>query len=245
VNETRTRDLYRDLGVSPQATAEQIHAAYRRLAKRFHPDLGGEGHLFRVVCEAYNVLGDPHQRRLYDKERARSQAPRGVDFDPCTKAASTARVRPASAGRYPNSAPTVRPVSVVRPRAGMSVRALFLGAPAAAMVASFYAVRTGLALDAVAARVPQSTDLSGFWWVLGGQALARGLAAWLAAGAVIDAAYRRWRAHPAAQIVLGLAVAGAVTWWAFNPIFVAVAAVVFMRRRVEVATVDHRRARRR
>ena len=44
------------LGVSPQATLEEIRAAYREKAKRYHPDKGGEDWTFRILSQAYEML---------------------------------------------------------------------------------------------------------------------------------------------------------------------------------------------
>jgi molecular chaperone DnaJ len=56
------------LGVSPNATPDEIRSAYRQLAKRFHPDRfeGGSG-LFRQVQEAYSVLGNSRKRSAYEQ----------------------------------------------------------------------------------------------------------------------------------------------------------------------------------
>lgn len=67
------RDFYADLGVSPEASAEQIRRAYRRLARRYHPDAnpGDEDaeQRFKAVSEAYTVLSDPDKRAQYDQTR--------------------------------------------------------------------------------------------------------------------------------------------------------------------------------
>ena len=60
------------LGVSPDATAEEIHRAYRRLARRYHPDLnrGPEARArFDELSDAYAVLNDPQRRAGYDRGR--------------------------------------------------------------------------------------------------------------------------------------------------------------------------------
>lgn len=64
-------DLYKLLGVSREATEDEIKRAYRRLARRHHPDANpGEesqdGERFREVTRAYEVLRDPERRRRYD-----------------------------------------------------------------------------------------------------------------------------------------------------------------------------------
>jgi curved DNA-binding protein CbpA len=65
-------DLYAVLEVSPGATAGEIRAAFRRLARRHHPDLGSASPARMVVINrAYAVLSDPERRRRYDAGRAR------------------------------------------------------------------------------------------------------------------------------------------------------------------------------
>jgi len=67
-------DLYKILGVSPTATQEEIKTAYRRLARRYHPDVAGNDEtktdLFKEAAAAYAILGQPRQRARYDRERA-------------------------------------------------------------------------------------------------------------------------------------------------------------------------------
>jgi len=59
-------DYYRVLGILPNAPDEVIKAVYRALAKKHHPDAGGDPKLFRALSEAYSVLSDPVQRHDYD-----------------------------------------------------------------------------------------------------------------------------------------------------------------------------------
>ena len=55
------------LGVSSNASSKDIHSAYRRLAKEFHPDYyGDDSKPFIRVQEAYSVLGDPLRRKAYE-----------------------------------------------------------------------------------------------------------------------------------------------------------------------------------
>lgn len=62
-------DLYQVLRVAPDASDGQIQDAWRRLAKRTHPDAGGDGSQFRDVHVAYLVLSDPSSRVEYDRAR--------------------------------------------------------------------------------------------------------------------------------------------------------------------------------
>lgn len=64
----KTQDYYEILQISPTAEPETVHRVYRLLAQRFHPDhvdTGNEGR-FRMLVEAYRVLGDPQERAKYD-----------------------------------------------------------------------------------------------------------------------------------------------------------------------------------
>ncbi|MEQ9549868.1 MAG: J domain-containing protein [Coleofasciculus sp. G3-WIS-01] len=62
---------YQTLDIHPQATAQEIKQAYRRLAKRFHPDSQTETSNVEKIVEingAYEVLSDPQRRRFYDQQ---------------------------------------------------------------------------------------------------------------------------------------------------------------------------------
>lgn len=57
---------YAILELQPDCTPDEIHSAYRRLAKQYHPDKGGDPEKFRQLKEAYDVLNDPIKRANYD-----------------------------------------------------------------------------------------------------------------------------------------------------------------------------------
>ena len=65
------RDYYAVLGVEKNADAQRIKQAYRRLARRHHPDLNpgdrSAAERFKEIGEAYEVLSDPDRRRRYDR----------------------------------------------------------------------------------------------------------------------------------------------------------------------------------
>ena len=63
------RDFYDVLGVSRDASQEDIQRAYRKLARTYHPDVNkdpGAEDRFKDISEAYDVLSDPQTRRRYD-----------------------------------------------------------------------------------------------------------------------------------------------------------------------------------
>jgi len=63
-------DYYSILGVSKDATPEQIKKAYRKLAMANHPDrTGGDDTKFKQVTEAYETLGDTNKRGMYDHQQ--------------------------------------------------------------------------------------------------------------------------------------------------------------------------------
>jgi curved DNA-binding protein len=64
------RDYYKILGVARTATAEEIKKSYRRLARKYHPDVSKEKDAeskFKELQEAYEVLKDPEKRAAYDQ----------------------------------------------------------------------------------------------------------------------------------------------------------------------------------
>ncbi len=66
------KNYYLILGITQDASREDIRTAFRRRAMELHPDRSGmESGPFREVQEAYSVLGDPERRRRYDQERPR------------------------------------------------------------------------------------------------------------------------------------------------------------------------------
>src|SRR4051794_9494702 len=66
-----TKDLYKVLGVGKEASQEEIRRAYRRLARKYHPDANREDpkaeERFKEVQHAYEVLSNPEKRREYDE----------------------------------------------------------------------------------------------------------------------------------------------------------------------------------
>lgn len=65
VAETKYYDI---LGVRPNASQEDIKKAYRKLALQHHPDkTGSDGEKFKEISQAFDVIGDPQKRRIYDE----------------------------------------------------------------------------------------------------------------------------------------------------------------------------------
>jgi DnaJ-class molecular chaperone len=63
------KSYYAILGISSDASADEIKSAYRRLSKAFHPDhYAGTGEIFREIQEAYSVLGDSQKRHRYEQQ---------------------------------------------------------------------------------------------------------------------------------------------------------------------------------
>jgi molecular chaperone DnaJ len=68
---TKQQDYYQTLGVSRTADAEEIRKSYRKLARKYHPDLNpgdkAAEERFKKVQEAYDVLSDDEKRKIYDQ----------------------------------------------------------------------------------------------------------------------------------------------------------------------------------
>ena len=101
------RNYYEILGVAPGSTEAEIRDAYHKLARKYHPDFGGDGERFDEINEAYRFLSDKVKRLALDAQLrvrpARRPAPQ-----PAQNAAQPKKER-----EIRPSAPVVRP----KPRA--------------------------------------------------------------------------------------------------------------------------------
>jgi len=68
----RERDHYSTLGAGEREAREEIERRYKRLARRHHPDRGGDEEEMKAVNEAWRVLGNEESRRDYDARRSRA-----------------------------------------------------------------------------------------------------------------------------------------------------------------------------
>jgi len=80
------KDYYEILGVSKNASNDDIKKAYKKLAKKYHPDLNPDSksseEKFKEINEAYEVLGDEQKRKKYDTFGQSANFHNGADFDP-------------------------------------------------------------------------------------------------------------------------------------------------------------------
>lgn len=74
-------ELYDQLGVPPDASPEDIKAAYRGKAKQHHPDKGGDAEAFGAIQKAYDILGDEDKRARYDQTGSTDTMDRGARIE--------------------------------------------------------------------------------------------------------------------------------------------------------------------
>ena len=98
------RDYYETLGVPKTASEEEIRTAFRKLARKYHPDVAKDKKTaeekFNEINEAYEVLGDPEKRKKYDRLGADWNRPGGFQPPPgWEQRGTTTRRRVLSIGR--------------------------------------------------------------------------------------------------------------------------------------------------
>src|SRR5260221_13734538 len=67
---TQTKDYYAALGVKKSAPADDIRKAFRKLARKYHPDVNPDKaaeERFKAISEANDILSDPKKRKVYDQ----------------------------------------------------------------------------------------------------------------------------------------------------------------------------------
>ena len=86
------RNLYKQLGLSREASQDDIRKAHRKLVREYHPDANPEDpraeERFKQIQQAYEVLSNPEKRREYDKDLHTSS--RGNSGGPRTRAGESA-----------------------------------------------------------------------------------------------------------------------------------------------------------
>src|SRR5215467_1878401 len=99
---TQTKDYYGALGVKKNASADEIRKAFRKLARKYHPDVNpgdkAAEEKFKALSEANDVLSDPKKRKIYDQLGFYSD-----NIDPATADAY------ARAGGFPGGFPGGQP----------------------------------------------------------------------------------------------------------------------------------------
>src|SRR6202050_3713072 len=101
---TAKKDYYEILGVKKSASAEDIRKAFRKLARKYHPDVNpgdkSAEEKFKTLSEANDVLSDPKKRKIYDQVGFYSD-----NIDPATAEAYARAGAGGGAGGFPGGSP--------------------------------------------------------------------------------------------------------------------------------------------
>ena len=83
VDSVTDRDLYEILGITPSATQSDIKSSYKKLARKYHPDVNpGQDaqEMFQEIAYAKEILTDEHKRNIYDQYGHDGLAQIGIRF---------------------------------------------------------------------------------------------------------------------------------------------------------------------
>jgi hypothetical protein len=160
----RRVNLYEVLQVSVKACPEVVQAAYRALARSYHPDVNSSpdaARQMRQLNAAYGVLSDPARRAKYDAMRIRPmRARREVHAEPGTSNGTRVAPRPVYVRPVPTAIITPLPRGG-SPRWGRLLGALvFVLLLMAAMVYGLYLLAGALEDEPMRAMVPSSVEIS-------------------------------------------------------------------------------------
>ena len=76
------QDYYEVLGLSNNASQDEIKKSYRKLSFKHHPDRGGEKEKFQQLNEAYSVLSDETKRKQYDMRKMHGFSENEIPINP-------------------------------------------------------------------------------------------------------------------------------------------------------------------
>ncbi len=162
--EQRRINLYEVLQVSVKASPEVVQAAYRALARAYHPDVNPSpdaARQMRQLSAAYNVLSDPVRRARYDSVRVRPMRARHepAPVTPINKAAARARTNASDVRAVPTRILTPQPRGngprLGRLLSGLALLFLLIGA----LVYVLWLVAGALEDEPMRAMIPNSIEI--------------------------------------------------------------------------------------
>ncbi len=122
------RDHYETLGVKRDASAEEIRKVYRKLARKYHPDLNpgdkASEEKFKQVQEAYDILSEPKKKKMYDQYGFYSESGFQGNAQKDAGAAASISTVSISLKRFQGEAPRAR-APVVEPGIRRAVPTIF------------------------------------------------------------------------------------------------------------------------